>query len=85
MTKPEKPTHMDVPLPDGSRVMLPLPAYGLACKMGMALAQMSDEERQAFNVVCVSTEKSVLLRIMEMELTGHDPARLTVPGRKTDD
>lgn len=57
--------HVDVPLPSGKRVLLPMPAYGMAVRMGMVTAQMNEEERQAFNVVWLQTEYSVLRKALE--------------------
>jgi hypothetical protein len=53
-------THIDVPLPDGTRALLPMPAYGIAVRMGMITAQLTEQERHAFNVVVTQTEYSVM-------------------------
>ena len=64
-TKPKQSpvSHVDVPLPDGRRVLLPMPAYELAVRMALITAQMSDDERQAFSVVAQHTEYSVLKKM----------------------
>ena len=54
------PLNMDVGLPDGRRVLLPLPAFGLAVRYGMILAQLTEEERQAFDVVAVNAEYAAM-------------------------
>lgn len=64
--KPSKPgevAYIDVPLPDGRRVLLPMPAYGMAVRMGMITAQLGDDERQAFSIVVNATEMSVLKKM----------------------
>jgi hypothetical protein len=63
--KEEAPLHMDVGLPDGRRVLLPLPAFGLAVRYGMIKAQLSEEERQAFDVVSVHSEYSAMKKIID--------------------
>ena len=52
--------NIDVPLPDGRRVVLNAHAFGLAVRYGMVKAQLSEEERQAFDVVSNHSEYSAM-------------------------
>lgn len=73
--KPQKHSpvsHIDVPLPDGRRVLLPMPAYGMAVRMGMITAQLTDEERQAFSVVVQATEYSAMKKMEEPRVSLHE-------------
>lgn len=59
------PLHVDIALPDGRRVLLPAPAFGLAVRFGTIKAQMSDDERQAFDVVAMHTEYAAMEKMLD--------------------